>query len=70
MNRSLGRLLASAVAQAFGGAVAGLLMSFYLDLPAGPAIVLMLGILYFAALLFAPNGLVSRLLPRRTHLEH
>ena len=69
-TRSLGRLLASAVAQAFGGAVAGLLMSFYLDLPAGPAIVLMLGILYFAALLFAPNGLVSRLLPRRTHLEH
>ena len=69
-TRSLGPMLASAVLQALGGAILGLLMSFYLDLPAGPAIVLMLGILYFAALLFAPDGLLSRMLPRRTHLEH
>ena len=68
-TRSLGPMLASAVLQALGGAILGLLMSFHLDLPAGPAIVLMLGILYFAALLFAPDGLVSRMLPRRTHLE-
>ena len=39
---------------------AGLIISFYLpDVPSGPAIVLVAGVVFFASLLFAPQGGVS-----------
>jgi ABC-type Mn2+/Zn2+ transport system permease subunit len=42
------------------GAVAGLLLSFWADIPSGPAIVLVLGTIFLGAYLFSPKyGVVS-----------
>lgn len=49
-----------------GGAVSGLLLSYWINLPSGPAIVMVLSALFVAAYLFGPRyGVVSRLLARR-----
>ena len=53
---------------AFCSGLAGLLISFHLDLPGGPAIVLVAGLLYLLSLLLAPAGLFGRQLYRRRHL--
>ncbi len=51
------------------GAVAGLLLSYWADIPSGPAIVLVLGSLFLAAYLFSPKyGIVTARL-RRRHLH-
>ena len=58
-------LLLLAAAIAFSGSLIGLLLSYYGNLPAGPAIVLTLGSLYVLSMLFGRLGpLVSRLRPR------
>jgi ABC-type Mn2+/Zn2+ transport system permease subunit len=51
------------------GSCAGLLISFWLNLPSGPCIVLVLGGLFLLAYLFAPRyGILSKLLrPRHLH---
>lgn len=49
----LDTLLALAVAVALAGSLGGLLLSYHLDLPAGPSIVLSLGTLYMVVLLGA-----------------
>jgi len=67
--RGLPALLLLAVLFAFGSGVAGLLVSYHADVPAGPAIVLMCGLVYFASLLAAPGGLLAGRLPLRRHLE-
>ena len=47
-----------------GGAVAGLLLSYWTDIPSGPAIVLVLGVCFVLALLFGPKyGVLARLRP-------
>ena len=52
-----------------GGASAGLLLSYWLDLPSGPAIVLVLGVCFVGALVFGPKyGVLARLRPAR-HLH-
>ena len=52
-----------------GGACAGLLLSYWTDIPSGPAIVLVLGICFVAALVFGPRyGVLARLRPAR-HLH-
>ena len=62
---SIGALLAVAVGAAFACSVAGLLLSYHANLPAGPAIVLTLGAAYLASLLAAPHGpLMMHLRPR------
>jgi zinc/manganese transport system permease protein len=62
---SIGALLGLAVAVAFAFSVGGLLVSFNFNLPAGPAIVLSLGLAYLVSLLIAPYGpLMSHLRPR------
>lgn len=54
-----------AVLIAFAGSLSGLLMSYYVNLPAGPAIVLTLGAFYVASMAIGPLGpLLSRLRPR------
>lgn len=65
----LAPMLALASGQAFASSVIGLLVSFHADVPAGPAIVLAAGLFYFAALLFAPGGLITGRLGGHTHLE-
>jgi zinc/manganese transport system permease protein len=62
-------LLALASSLAFGCSVAGLLLSFHADVPAGPAIVLACGLVYFMSLIAAPGGLLAGRLPVRHHLE-
>lgn len=62
-------MLATAVALALLSGYAGLLMSFHHDLPAGPTIIFVAGMLYLLSLLFAPGGLFGARLYRRAHLE-
>ncbi len=63
-------LLLSAVLIALSGSFVGLLLSYYANLPAGPAIVLTLGAAYLVSMLIGPHGpLLSRLRPR-WHFEH
>ncbi len=68
-GRSLAGMLALAVAIALASGVAGLLVSFHGDVPAGPAIVLSAGLAYVASLILAPGGLIGARLYRRPHLE-
>lgn len=67
--RSLPATVLVAVLIAFGSGLIGLLVSFHIDVPAGPAIVLMCGVAYFASLLAAPGGVLAGRLPVRRHLE-
>jgi len=54
-----------------GGAVLGLPLSFWANIPSGPAIIMVLGALFIAAFLFSPKyGLITRALrPRHLHEE-
>jgi hypothetical protein len=46
------------------GASAGLLLSYWADIPSGPAIVLVLGACFVLALIFGPRyGVLARLRP-------
>ena len=65
-SRGLSGQVAAAVALALLASLAGLLLSFYADLPAGPAIVLSAGMLWAGGLLAGPReSLRARL--RRPH---
>jgi zinc/manganese transport system permease protein len=68
-TRSLPAMLLFASLSALASSIAGLLFSFHADVPAGPAIVLMCGLVYFASLIAAPGGLLAGRLPSRKHLE-
>jgi len=58
-------LILVAIVIAFTGSLIGLLLSYYVNLPAGPAIVLTLGALYLLSMAIGPLGpLVGRLRPR------
>ncbi|WP_230970350.1 metal ABC transporter permease [Nitrogeniibacter aestuarii] len=50
----LDTMLVVAVAAALAGSISGLLVSFHLDLPAGPSVVLSLGLIYMLVLAGAP----------------
>lgn len=54
--KTLDMILISAILISFFGCLSGLLLSFYFDVPAGPAIVLSLGIVYLSSLFFGSNG--------------
>jgi zinc/manganese transport system permease protein len=67
--RDVTAMIAIAVGFGLMSGYSGLLMSFYTAAPAGPAIILVAGVLYAASVLLGPvGGLVLRLIPRR-HLE-
>jgi zinc/manganese transport system permease protein len=62
-------LIVVAVASAFAASLFGLLLSYYYNLPSGPAIILTCGVIYLFSLLFGARGsLVRQLFPRK-HLE-
>ena len=67
--RSLPALLALAAFFALASGIAGLLASFHADVPAGPAIILVTGVIYLVSLVFAPGGVIGGRLDRRPHLE-
>jgi zinc/manganese transport system permease protein len=58
-----------AVVIAVAGAVAGLLLSFYADLPSGPCMVLACGVVYVVSVLAGPReGLLTRRVLGQRHL--
>jgi zinc/manganese transport system permease protein len=63
------RLILVAVITAMLGSMTGLLVSYHAGLPSGPAIILAIGVLYLASLLFAPLGVITRWLMLRWHLQ-
>lgn len=67
--RELGGTMAAAVAIAVLASFGGLSLSYRLDLPSGPAIVLAAGALYVASMLAGPRGGLLRRLVRPRHLE-
>jgi len=62
-------LIVVAVLAAFAASFAGLLLSYYANVPTGPAIILLSGAGYLASMLVGvKGGLIWKLLPRK-HLE-
>ncbi|MBI3897833.1 MAG: metal ABC transporter permease [Gammaproteobacteria bacterium] len=65
----ISKLIVVAVASALGASAIGLLLSYYGNLPSGPAIILASGVFYIVSLLFGPRGsLIGRLFPHK-HLQ-
>jgi zinc/manganese transport system permease protein len=68
-SREVGGLVAAAAGIALASALLGLLASFHLDLPSGPAIVLVASLAWFSSLVLGPvDGLLRRFRPGR-HVE-
>ncbi len=58
-----------AVLLAFAASLSGLLLSYYANVPTGPAIILLAGVFYLLSMLLGSRGgLIYRLVPRK-HLE-
>ncbi len=67
--RDISGMIAVAMASAVIAGYAGLLVSYHANLPSGPAIILVAGVLYAVSVLLGPvGGLVWLVLPR-PHLE-
>jgi zinc/manganese transport system permease protein len=67
---SVGALMVTASGIALAASLIGLLLSYHLNMPSGPAIVLVAGGFYVGSLVFGRRGgLLRRYLPRR-HLAH
>jgi zinc/manganese transport system permease protein len=66
-SREVGRMVYAAVGIGVLASFGGLLLSFHADVPSGPAVVLVAGLLWVGSLLFGPvDGVTARL--RRRHL--
>jgi zinc/manganese transport system permease protein len=67
--RDVTGMIAAAVASALVSSYAGLILSFRAELPSGPAIILVAGLIYLLSVALGPvGGLIWLVLPRR-HLE-
>ena len=67
--RQVGGMVLASVLAAMGASVVGLLASYHLDLPTGPAVVLAAGLAWAVSVLAGPvDGLLVRLVARRRHL--
>ena len=67
--QTIDQVLVAALLISIGGCYFGLLLSFHLDLPSGPAIIISLGTVYvFSIVLGTHGGLLNRLVPKR-HLK-
>ena len=65
----LSGMIVIAVLIAFLSSLSGLLLSYYANVPTGPAIILLCGVFYLLSILVgARGGLIYRLMPRK-HLE-
>ena len=67
--RELWSLSATSSGLALVSGFLGLLVSYHLDLPSGPAIVLVAGLAYLASVAFGPRDSLRALYARRAHLE-
>jgi zinc/manganese transport system permease protein len=63
-----GMLLAAFLIAALAG-MGGLLLSYHVELPSGPCIILLAGLFYIVSLFVAPQGGVLPRLLRQRHLE-
>lgn len=61
------QLLGSSLQAAYAGYF-GLLLSYHIDTPSGPTIIVCAGVLYLVSLFFAPRGWLPRL-RRQSHLQ-
>ncbi len=68
-SRDISGIIAIAVLSAVVSGYLGLLVSFHMKVPAGPAIVLVAGVFYFLSLFLGPAGGVLRRAVSRGHLE-
>jgi zinc/manganese transport system permease protein len=67
--RQVGGMVLAAVLLAMAASVAGLLASYHLDLPTGPAVVLAAGLGWAVSVLGGPvDGVLARLVTQRRHL--
>ena len=62
-------LLLLSIGLAFAGSLIGLLLSYYANLPAGPAIVLTLGAIYILSMILGVQGPLATLIRPRWHFE-
>jgi zinc/manganese transport system permease protein len=67
--RELWSLSATSSGLALASGFLGLLLSYHLDLPSGPAIVLVAGLAYLASVALGPRDSLRALYVRRAHLE-
>jgi zinc/manganese transport system permease protein len=67
---SIGRMIGLAVVLAMLSSVAGLILSYHVNLPSGPAVILAAGMVYLLSLAIGSNGGLLRRYVRRPHLEH
>jgi zinc/manganese transport system permease protein len=67
--RELWSLSAASTALALASSFFGLLLSYHLDLPSGPAIVLVAGLGYLVSVALGPRDSLRALYVRRAHLE-
>ncbi len=68
---SMGGLIALATLMAISCGLAGLLFSYYVELPSGPAIILCCGLVYVLSLIFGQeSGLLPRWWRHRRHRAH
>jgi zinc/manganese transport system permease protein len=68
--RELWALSATSSALALAAAFLGLLLSYYLDLPSGPAIILVAGLAYLVSVLVGPRDSLRALYLHRGHPEN
>ncbi|MDO5058860.1 MAG: metal ABC transporter permease [Neisseria sp.] len=69
--RNMGGLLLLSVLFAFVCGTGGLLFSYHVEIPSGPAIILLCGAWYLFSIVFGwESGIVSRWLRRGRHLQH
>jgi zinc/manganese transport system permease protein len=62
-------LILVAIGSAFAASLFGLLLSYYTNVPTGPAIIMLCGVFYLLSMLLGPRGgFIWNLVPRR-HLE-
>ncbi len=68
-TRDIGMMMLVSTLIAIASGIAGLLVSYHVELPSGPAIILVAGAAYVVSIFAGPyGGILPRLLPRR-HLE-
>ena len=67
--RGLGGLIGAAMLIGVLASTSGLVLSYHLGLPSGPAIVLVAGLLYLVSMFAGPQGGLLRRLVRTRHLE-
>src|SRR6516225_2737159 len=67
--RELWSLCAASSLLALASGLLGLLLSYHFDIPSGPAIVLVAGLVYLASVALGPRDSLRALYVRRAHLE-